>query len=456
VTAVASDNDGNSDTATDDATVNFTDVLPDITVTKNPDVTSVPETGGNVIFTFVITNNNAEAVTIDSVSDSDFTFTAAELDGILGSTLAGNGGSTTFSITRFLSGDYESSISHNNVFTAIAKDNDGNTDTATDDATVGFTDVTAQIDVEKYVWDGDSWEDADMAPGPILNQGTNPQFKFVVTNTGTGDLSNVTLTDSDFNIDTTNGDKTYEIGNLAVNESKELIFTASWTAGQHTNTGTAYGSFTDGAGNLESAADSDDANYYGYAAPNNQRSIQVTVPTSLSATQRSDTNPDHPGNETLTSYFDIKDVSSNLYLDVLIQGLDLDFKYRQGNKWVVIDPDTTGSYDQKTDPIAPESAIRFWVEKDNILGYKAATDVLIKDPGSNPTTADGAGALAIKEPSQTIRIGYDVDFLSLGITTPPAAPNGVVPDPLQVTAQVDIYNNTSHQLFWNTASYDWP
>jgi len=40
--ATATDGDGNTDTATDDATVTYTDVLPDITVTKTADPTSVP------------------------------------------------------------------------------------------------------------------------------------------------------------------------------------------------------------------------------------------------------------------------------------------------------------------------------------------------------------------------------------------------------------------------------
>ena len=266
VIAIAVDDDNNSDTAMDDATVTFDDVLPDITVLKNPSVTAVPETGANVTFTFDVTNNSTETANLDSLTDSDFgnLVTLGVFDSKI--TLA-PGASISGTYTTFISGNYESGISHNNVFTATASDNDGNSDIATDDATVSFTDVTAQIDVEKYVWDGDSWEDADMASGPILNQGTNPQFKFVVTNTGTGVLSNVTLTDSDFNIDTTSGDKIYEIGNLAVNGSKELIFTAPWTAGQHTNTATAYGSFTDGAGNIESATDSDDANYFGECPP---------------------------------------------------------------------------------------------------------------------------------------------------------------------------------------------
>ena len=59
-TATANDGEGGTDSASDDATVDFTDVLPDIAVTKTADVASVPETGGDVTYTFVVTNNGAE------------------------------------------------------------------------------------------------------------------------------------------------------------------------------------------------------------------------------------------------------------------------------------------------------------------------------------------------------------------------------------------------------------
>ena len=53
-TGVAADDDGNTDTASDDATVTFTDVLPDITLIKDANPTSVPETGGDVTFTVTV------------------------------------------------------------------------------------------------------------------------------------------------------------------------------------------------------------------------------------------------------------------------------------------------------------------------------------------------------------------------------------------------------------------
>ena len=65
VTATAEDDDGNTDTAPATETVDFSDVLPDISVTKTADVASVPETGGDVTYTFVVTNNGAESVTLN-------------------------------------------------------------------------------------------------------------------------------------------------------------------------------------------------------------------------------------------------------------------------------------------------------------------------------------------------------------------------------------------------------
>ena len=42
--------------------------FPTSAVTKTADVASVPETGGDVTYTFVVTNNGAESVTLTSLS----------------------------------------------------------------------------------------------------------------------------------------------------------------------------------------------------------------------------------------------------------------------------------------------------------------------------------------------------------------------------------------------------
>ncbi len=109
----------------------------------------------------------------------------------------------------------------------------------------------AALDVEKHVWDGTAWADADTAPGPNLAAGTNPQFRFVVANTGTVDLSNVDLTDNVYGAISLNG-------TLAAGTAAEYFLTGTWSAGQHTNTATATGDYE---GNTITGTD--DANYFG-------------------------------------------------------------------------------------------------------------------------------------------------------------------------------------------------
>ena len=69
-TTSASDNDGNSDSDTDDALVTVIDDLPTIDVDKVADPTEVSEPGEDVTYTYTVTNTSAdEAVTIDSLED---------------------------------------------------------------------------------------------------------------------------------------------------------------------------------------------------------------------------------------------------------------------------------------------------------------------------------------------------------------------------------------------------
>jgi len=143
-TGVASDNEGNSDTETDDATVTFDDVLPDITLAKTPDPTTIGTHGYDVTYTIEVTNHNNEDVTLDSLTDTKF----GDLDGkgtcvADGSeTVAGNGGTYTCSFTEFVSG--EPGI-HTNVATGSASDNDGNSDSADAQATVTIVPATGEI-----------------------------------------------------------------------------------------------------------------------------------------------------------------------------------------------------------------------------------------------------------------------------------------------------------------------
>ncbi|HCI55749.1 MAG TPA: hypothetical protein DFI01_07475 [Bacteroidales bacterium] len=130
------------------------------------------------------------------------------------------------------------------------------------------------IDVEKYVWDGEEWQDADSAPGPDLLSGNNVQFKFVVKNTGNVDLEDIKLEDSVFDLSEeiaayslqdVNENTFRTIDFLAANDGAEggndeyvLEFEAPWAEGQHTNKATVSVYYNDILN-----SDEDDANYFG-------------------------------------------------------------------------------------------------------------------------------------------------------------------------------------------------
>ncbi|MGR8940829.1 MAG: hypothetical protein ACU83P_04485, partial [Gammaproteobacteria bacterium] len=114
----------------DDATVTFTDVKPDIYVLKTANPTTVPETGADVVYTYQVFNNSIEAVTIDSLTDDIYGTLAGDSDCQVGTVLA-PGASCEFPLTKLVSG-HESTVT--NTFTAEASDDDGNSDTAQDTA----------------------------------------------------------------------------------------------------------------------------------------------------------------------------------------------------------------------------------------------------------------------------------------------------------------------------------
>jgi hypothetical protein len=111
-------------------------------VTKTANPTAVLAPGGSVVFTFVVTNNSAESVTLTSLTDDRFGDLNGQGTCATGGTIVA-GGSYTCSVTKTINGD--GGTSHVNVVTAIATDNEGTTDSATDDATVTIVSPTGQI-----------------------------------------------------------------------------------------------------------------------------------------------------------------------------------------------------------------------------------------------------------------------------------------------------------------------
>ncbi|MCB2209607.1 THxN family PEP-CTERM protein [bacterium] len=117
------------------------------------------------------------------------------------------------------------------------------------------------IDVEKRVWNGSGWVDADSGTGPVLGSDEDPLFRFVVTNTGNMALSGITLQDNVIN--ELHGNQALDTDcvpsdPLGTGDSFTCYGGLPWAAGQHENTATATGNY-DG----HSTDDTDPARYYG-------------------------------------------------------------------------------------------------------------------------------------------------------------------------------------------------
>ena len=244
-TATGVDDDGNPVEDAGQEDVTLVDVLPDIAVRKTADPTSVPETGGNVTFTFVVTNNGVETATISSLGDSLFGTLTGDADCHVGTVLAA-ATSCEFSITRFVSGDF-SGDDHINVFTGKATDNDGNEDEDTDDETVDFVDLLPDITVTKSA-----------NPISVPMTGGSVLFTFVVTN-NSGEAATITAL-SDDKFGTLSGDADCQVGTvLAGGASCTFSGTFSIPAGDypgtHMNIFTATGEDNDG--NSDGGSDSE-------------------------------------------------------------------------------------------------------------------------------------------------------------------------------------------------------
>jgi hypothetical protein len=109
---------------------------PDVAITRTANPTSVQEPGGDVEFTIEVTNNSLGDGTIDSLSDSDFDL-ASECADAVGTVLA-PGENYTCTFTKPISGDF-GDPDHVNTAEVRFSDEDGNTATESDDATVSFT-----------------------------------------------------------------------------------------------------------------------------------------------------------------------------------------------------------------------------------------------------------------------------------------------------------------------------
>lgn len=275
VTVVGQDNEGNTDSVSDSESVEFDDVLPEIQVEKWTDVDLVLETGEEVEFTYKVSNVGYEAVTIASVIDTEIE-ALSDLAGLPAELLPGE--NLLFSKTQIIGGDYESHIPHINEVIAEGYDNEGNIVSVSSYATVEFIDVTASIDVVKTIWDGSDFLDANEMPGPYLVEGSNPLYRFEITNNSIVPLiidefyDDPIITDFYFDQSLTTS---YELIGKDIPPGDTIVLYAegSWASFQQMDTIYVMGSFYDGAGEREFDTATDKAHYYGMKS--NQASIEI-------------------------------------------------------------------------------------------------------------------------------------------------------------------------------------
>jgi hypothetical protein len=221
VTGTATDNEENTATGKDTADVKISDVLPTIKVDKTAGVSSV-HSGDSVTYTYAVSNLAVEplrdvAVTDDKCSPVTQTGGDADDDELLDLTEV-----WTFTCTTKLTG------TTTNTATGTGKDDEGNTATDQDTATVNVIDPKVVID--------------KVAALTQVTTGDSVTYTYTVTNPGNAPLADVTVTDDKCGPVTLTGGDTDNDALLDPGEAWKFTCTATLSnPGQITNTGTVKG-----------------------------------------------------------------------------------------------------------------------------------------------------------------------------------------------------------------------
>jgi len=212
-----------------------------------------------VVFRFTIHNTGDVALTSVNLTDTDmstfYTDEACTNPASFPTNLAVNETKTYYSRLAWAAGqhDDEATASGTPPLGAPVSDNDP----------AYYFGSAPSIGLEKDVWDGTTWQDADTAPGPTLASTQNPVvFRFVITNNDNVNLTNVTLTDTDmfafYNDQACTSSASFPT-TLTIGQTKTYYGKLAWAQGQHTDTATATGTPPVG----DPVSDSDPANYLG-------------------------------------------------------------------------------------------------------------------------------------------------------------------------------------------------
>jgi uncharacterized repeat protein (TIGR01451 family) len=257
VTATADDDEANTATDSDQATVSFDDAVPTMTVTKTAVPTSVAEPGGTVTFSLSVENTSPEPVTLTALSDDVFGDLLSGSNPNVSnntcpaqSTSLGIGATFSCSFDGYVAG-FVGDSAHVDTVTATIADDDGNAVDGADQASVTFTDTPPSVSVTKTP-----------SPASVPQPGGTVTFSVLVQNTSVEPVTVTSLTDDIFgnlldgaNPNVTNNDCPAQSTSLGTGASLSCSFDAfigTWT---HTDTVTAVVADDEGG----TASDSDSA-----------------------------------------------------------------------------------------------------------------------------------------------------------------------------------------------------
>jgi hypothetical protein len=225
---------------------------------SDEDASGTDTAGDTVTYTYAVENTGNVTLTNVTVTDDNGTLATSDDFAITLDV-------TTLAPGAFATGTFTKTLTQANIdagsFTNIGTADSDQTGPDQDPETVTFLQEPG-IDVEKLVsinGVAGTFFDADTAPGPTLLSG-NPVFRFIVTNEGNVTLTNITLHDSDFDLNGAAAGTDLTIASLAPGAIFQFDFTgATGAPGQHTDTATASTTFSG-----DPVTDSDDANYFGF------------------------------------------------------------------------------------------------------------------------------------------------------------------------------------------------
>jgi len=165
-----------------------------IAVKKIANPTSVPESGGNVTFTFHVTNGGGTVVALRTLVDSSFGNLHGQGNCVAdGSITIAAGADYSCTVTKFLSGN--AGVPHINTVTATVSDAQNATFSRSDTATVTFSDVAPTIGFTR-----------DATPTSLNEPGGPVVYTLQIRNNNAGEALTITsLTDTLFGNITTIG-----------------------------------------------------------------------------------------------------------------------------------------------------------------------------------------------------------------------------------------------------------